>query len=88
MKGFDDMADFWAELLGRYPAIIGLIDPMRKQVIKYMCILYGWFCPSNNHNTCVQTLSSADITIYKVKKRLREGHSDHELKYVYTINLL
>ena len=28
----DDLAEFWGELLGRYPAVIGIIDPMRKQV--------------------------------------------------------
>lgn len=27
----EDMADFWGELLGRYPAVIALIDPLRKQ---------------------------------------------------------
>lgn len=27
----DDLVDFWAELLGRYPAVIAIIDPLRKQ---------------------------------------------------------
>ena len=33
LKSGEDMVDFWAELLERYPCIIGLIDPMRKQVL-------------------------------------------------------
>jgi enolase len=28
----EDMVDFWAEFLGRYPAVIAVIDPLRKQV--------------------------------------------------------
>jgi enolase len=27
----EDMADFWSEILHRYP-VIGIIDPIRKQV--------------------------------------------------------
>ncbi|XP_060572158.1 enolase 4-like isoform X2 [Ruditapes philippinarum] len=27
----EDMVDFWAEFLGRYPAVIAVIDPLRKQ---------------------------------------------------------
>ncbi|XP_053400726.1 enolase 4-like [Mercenaria mercenaria] len=27
----DDMVDFWTEFLGRYPAVIAIIDPLRKQ---------------------------------------------------------
>ncbi|KAL4229879.1 Enolase [Mactra antiquata] len=30
-KVADDMVDFWAELLGRYPAVMAIIDPLRKQ---------------------------------------------------------
>lgn len=32
LKGPDDMVDFWVDLLNRYPAINGLIDPLRKRV--------------------------------------------------------
>jgi enolase len=28
----EDVVEFWAELLGRYPSVIAIIDPMRKQV--------------------------------------------------------
>ena len=31
-KVADDLVEFWSELLTRYPAIIAIIDPMRKQV--------------------------------------------------------
>ena len=34
MKNCDDMIDFYAELINRYPAIIALIDPLRKHVSK------------------------------------------------------
>ncbi|XP_061194453.1 enolase 4-like isoform X1 [Saccostrea echinata] len=27
----EDMVEFWAELLGRYPSVIAIIDPLRKQ---------------------------------------------------------
>ncbi|XP_013420699.1 enolase 4 [Lingula anatina] len=30
-KSYEDMVEFWAELLGRYPSVIGLIDPIRQQ---------------------------------------------------------
>ena len=31
-KVADDLVEFWSELLTRYPSIIAIIDPMRKQV--------------------------------------------------------
>lgn len=31
-KSADDLVDFWTELLGRYPSVNVLIDPMRKAV--------------------------------------------------------
>ncbi|XP_069140387.1 enolase 4-like isoform X2 [Argopecten irradians] len=30
-KVADDVVEFWAELLGRYPSVIAVIDPLRKQ---------------------------------------------------------
>lgn len=30
-KASEDMADFWADICGRYPSIIGLIDPLRSE---------------------------------------------------------
>ncbi|XP_064630130.1 enolase 4-like isoform X2 [Lineus longissimus] len=30
-KMADDMVDFWVEILNRYPSVIGIIDPIRKQ---------------------------------------------------------
>ena len=43
LKTAEDLVDFWAELLSRYPAIIALIDPMRKQVSgtpsRFICCL-------------------------------------------------
>ena len=31
MKAAEDLADFWGDLLTRYPSVIMLIDPMRRQ---------------------------------------------------------
>lgn len=31
-KVADDVVEFWADLLGKYPAVIAIIDPLRKQV--------------------------------------------------------
>ena len=33
LKSGDDIVDFWAELMSRYPSIILIIDPLRKQVM-------------------------------------------------------
>lgn len=33
-KVADDLVEFWSDLLTRYPSIIAIIDPMRKQVKK------------------------------------------------------
>lgn len=29
----EDVVEFWADLVNRYPSIIALIDPLRKQVL-------------------------------------------------------
>ena len=31
-KVADDVVEFWADLLGKYPSVIAIIDPLRKQV--------------------------------------------------------
>jgi len=31
-KSSEEMVKFWQELLGRYPSVIAVIDPLRKQV--------------------------------------------------------
>lgn len=31
-KDPEGVAEFWAEMLGRYPSVIAIIDPLRKQV--------------------------------------------------------
>lgn len=31
LKAAEDLAEYWADLLARYPAVIALIDPMRRQ---------------------------------------------------------
>ncbi|KAK2167327.1 hypothetical protein LSH36_29g02078 [Paralvinella palmiformis] len=30
-KGAEDLADFWSDILDKYPSVIALIDPMRKE---------------------------------------------------------
>ena len=32
LKTADDMIEFYADILNRYPAVVALIDPLRKQV--------------------------------------------------------
>ena len=32
-KGAEDLADFWSDILDKYPSVIALIDPMRKEVM-------------------------------------------------------
>lgn len=32
LKTSEDMIEFYADIINRYPAIIALIDPLRKQV--------------------------------------------------------
>lgn len=32
LKSGDELAKFWSDLVAKYPALIMLIDPMRKQV--------------------------------------------------------
>ena len=34
-KAAEDLADFWSDIIDKYPSVIALIDPMRKQVIRY-----------------------------------------------------
>lgn len=31
-KAAEDLAEFWFDILNRYPSVIALIDPMRKYV--------------------------------------------------------
>jgi len=31
-KVAEDLVEFWADIVTRYPAIIAIIDPLRKQV--------------------------------------------------------
>ena len=35
----EDLADFWSEILGRYPSVIAVIDPTRKAVIFFLSFL-------------------------------------------------
>ena len=32
LKAPEDLVEFWADIVTRYPAVIALIDPLRKQV--------------------------------------------------------
>lgn len=38
----EDLVEFWVELLGRYPSVVAIIDPMRKQVIQFVFKTW-WF---------------------------------------------
>ena len=31
-KSSEELVKFWQELLGRYPSVVAIIDPVRKQV--------------------------------------------------------
>ena len=32
-KSSEELVKYWQELLGRYPSVIAIIDPLRKQVV-------------------------------------------------------
>ena len=32
-KSSEELVKYWQELIGRYPSVIAIIDPMRKQVL-------------------------------------------------------
>jgi len=36
-KNSEELVKFWQELLSRYPSIIAIIDPIRKQVFIILC---------------------------------------------------
>jgi len=46
-KSSEEMVKYWQELLGRYPSVIAIVDPMRKQVaLSYnsnMPLVLWWF---------------------------------------------
>ena len=42
LKSADDLVDFWVELMSRYPAIMVIIDPMRKQVTTQFRLFTVW----------------------------------------------
>jgi len=39
-KSSEELVKYWQELLGRYPSVIALIDPLRKQVHSFSSLCF------------------------------------------------